>query len=60
MEEKELDIAREDFRFGRFKIRIEEETFDFEKYNKFLKDHEEDIKEFKSKQKAAFNEEVKL
>lgn len=60
VEAKELEVMREDFRYGRFKIRVEEEVFDFEEYNRFLKEHEEDINEFKAKQKKAFDEEVKL
>jgi len=60
IDEKELDIQRDQFREGRFNIRIEEEEFRLADYTRFLEENAESIEEFKSKQQAAFNKEVTL
>jgi urea carboxylase len=48
---------REDFPRGRFKLKIEENTFNLKEYKEFLESNDESIKEFKSTQQEAFDEE---
>jgi len=54
---KELLQFREDFPRGRFKLRIEEETFRLRDYQKFLADNAGAITAFKTGQQAAFEAE---
>ncbi|MBK1878109.1 urea carboxylase [Pelagicoccus mobilis] len=54
---EELLEMRENFVHGRFELRVEESEFDLAEFNKFLSDNEESIKEFKTKQQAAFDAE---
>ncbi|MGC4074167.1 MAG: urea carboxylase [Nibricoccus sp.] len=54
---KELLKFREDFPLGRFKLRIEEETFRLRDYQKFLTDNSASITAFKTKQQASFDAE---
>ncbi|WP_051359812.1 urea carboxylase [Adhaeribacter aquaticus] len=56
--EEELLEMRKGFQQGKTIVRIEESTFDLGAYEKFLKDNEESIDQFKAKQKIAFDEEV--
>jgi len=58
--EAELDILREDFRHGRGALRIDEETFDFARYQRFLEENAADIAAFRATQKRAFEAEVAL
>ncbi len=53
----ELHKMREDFPRGRFKLKIEENTFNLKEYKEFLESNDESIKEFKSTQQEAFDEE---
>lgn len=53
----ELHKIREDFPRGRFKLKIEENTFNLKEYKTFLKENNSSIKEFKQTQQEAFNEE---
>jgi urea carboxylase len=50
----ELLRLREDFLTGRFKLRIEEETFSLRRYNAFLHEIREEAAAFKTRQQAAF------
>ncbi|HKB56438.1 MAG TPA: urea carboxylase [Lacunisphaera sp.] len=54
---KELLQFREDFPRGRFKLRIEEQTFRLRDYQKFLADNSASISAFKSGQQTAFEAE---
>jgi urea carboxylase len=53
----ELLQMREDFIEGRFNLRIEASTLRLQDYRQFLKDHQESIGHFKSRQQAAFEAE---
>jgi len=48
---------REDFLHGKFKLKIEEQTFRLKDYNKFLNDEAATINAFKTKQQNAFDAE---
>ena len=54
---KELLQLREDFPRGRFKLRIEEETFRLGDYRKFLRDNVDSISAFKANQQKSFEAE---
>ncbi len=54
---KELLKFREDFPLGRFKLRVEEQTFRLRDYQKFLTDNASSITAFKTKQQASFDAE---
>lgn len=56
--EEELTVQREAFREGRASIRIDEDVFDFAAHRRFLEEHADDIKNFRSRQQAAFQTEV--
>ncbi len=56
--EAELNRFREDFREGRAVVRIEEETFDYAAYQRFLDDNAASIAAFKARQADAFRAEV--
>ncbi|PRD36781.1 UNVERIFIED_CONTAM: Urea amidolyase [Trichonephila clavipes] len=58
--EAELEVLREDFREGRFRVRIEEESFDLGEHARFLADNAGDIAAFRVRQKQAFEAEVAL
>jgi len=58
--EDELTQLRDDFREGRARIRIEETQFDFAAHQQFLADHAESIADFRQRQAAAFEQEVRL
>ncbi|WP_416413169.1 urea carboxylase [Pantoea sp. App145] len=58
--EDELTQLRDDFREGRARIRIEETVFDFAAHQQFLAEHAASIDEFRSRQAAAFEQEVTL
>jgi urea carboxylase len=51
-----LDM-RQDFLYGKFNIKIEEETFSLRDYNAFLATNESDISRFKTQQQIAFEAE---
>ncbi|WP_028081577.1 5-oxoprolinase/urea amidolyase family protein [Solimonas soli] len=53
----ELAEAREAFPHGRYPLRIEETTFSYAAYARFLADHAASITAFKAKQQAAFEAE---
>ncbi len=55
--ESELLEMRTDFMTGKFKLRIEESTFDLKQYNQFVKLNSESIQAFKTKQQSAFEAE---
>ncbi|MES1980911.1 MAG: urea carboxylase [Pseudomonadota bacterium] len=55
--EQELTKMRVDFIAGRFKLKVEEQTFSLKNYNQFLVDNERQIAEFRGKQRGAFAEE---
>lgn len=55
----ELLKLREDFLPGRFKLRIEHETFRLRDYNKFLNDNKASIDAFKTHQQKGFEAERK-
>jgi len=55
--EDELLQMREDFPRGHCGIKIEETHFSLAEYQQLLEDNAEDIKEFKTRQQAAFEEE---
>ena len=57
---EELFKDREDFLRGRFKIKIEETSFNLGKYEQFLKEHEDTIRAFKDHQEASFEAERKM
>lgn len=54
---EELARIREDFPHGRYRLRIEEDTFSLSDYQAFLAREETDIRRFKETQQQAFNEE---
>lgn len=54
---EELQKMREDFIHGRFELKVEEDVFDLQQFNEFLKENEPSISEFKEKQQAAFDAE---
>ncbi len=54
---KELLQMRENFPRGKFKLKIEEQTFRLRDYNAFLSDNTDSIAAFKTKQQAAFEAE---
>jgi urea carboxylase len=54
---KELLKFREDFPLGRFKLRVEEQTFRLRDYQKFLTDNSASINAFKTKQQESFDAE---
>lgn len=56
--EDELTQLRADFRAGRHRIEIEEETFDFAAHQAFLAEHAPEIAEFRAKQQIAYEKEV--
>jgi urea carboxylase len=53
----ELLQMREDFLHGKFKLKIEEQTFRLKDYNQFLTNEAETINAFKTKQQNAFDAE---
>ena len=57
---EEILKDREDFLRGRFKIKIEETSFNLGKYEQFLKEHEDTIRAFKDHQEASFEAERKM
>lgn len=58
--EEELTAQREAFREGRLSLRIEEDYFSLAEHEQFLQDNAASIAEFKTKQQAAFTQEVAL
>ncbi|HEY9155870.1 MAG TPA: urea carboxylase, partial [Opitutaceae bacterium] len=54
---KELLQMREDFPRGRFKLKVEEQTFRLSDYRKFLDEESDSIASFRQKQRQAFSEE---
>ncbi|WP_353614173.1 urea carboxylase [Mangrovibacter phragmitis] len=56
--ETELTEFRDAFREGLATVRVEESTFDFAEYTRFLADNAQDIADFRSRQQAAFASEV--
>ncbi|WP_158368058.1 urea carboxylase [Candidatus Williamhamiltonella defendens] len=58
--EEELTRQRDDFREGRTRIRIEETLFDFVAHQQFLTAHADSISEFRTRQSAAFKQEVTM
>lgn len=54
---EELLQIREDFPRGKFKLNIEEETFRLKDYKKFLNDEAATIRDFKTTQQQAFDDE---
>ncbi|MFO1388284.1 urea carboxylase [Cellvibrio sp.] len=58
--EEELTAQREAFREGKLNLRIEESFFSLAEHEKFLQDNAASIAEFKTKQQAAFTQEVAL
>ena len=57
VEAAELLQMREDFLHGKFKLKIEEQTFRLKDYNQFLNNEAETINAFKTKQQNAFDAE---
>lgn len=57
---EEILEDREKFLRGKFDIKIEETTFSFKEYKKFLADNEETIKKFKEHQEASFEAERQM
>lgn len=55
---EELVQIRRDFPNGRYSLRIEETTFNLQKYRAYLNEHADAIGEFTSKRDAAFAEEL--
>ena len=55
--EDELLDMRQDFLYGKFNVKIEEQTFSLRDYNNFLVTNEADIARFKTQQQSAFNAE---
>ncbi len=55
--EEELSQHRKDFIEGRFKLRIEETTFNLKKYKEFLEIENDSISTFRTMQQKAFQEE---
>lgn len=58
--EEELTEQREAFREGRLSLRIEEDYFSLAEHEEFLLENAASIAEFKTKQQAAFTQEVAL
>jgi urea carboxylase len=58
--EAELTEQREAFREGRMQLKIEESFFSLAEHEQFLADNAASITEFKTKQQAAFTQEVAL
>jgi urea carboxylase len=58
--EDELTEFRTAFREGRAQVRVEEVEFDFAEYQHFLDENEDDISDFRNRQKRAFDSEVAL
>jgi urea carboxylase len=56
--EAELLEQREAFRTGQFKIRIDEETFDYAEHRRFLAENSQSIAAFREAQQAAFTREI--
>jgi urea carboxylase len=56
--EVELLEQREAFRTGQFKIRIDEEVFDYAAHRRFLTENAESIAAFRAGQQAAFEREI--
>jgi len=54
---EELMRHREDFLTGLFQLRVEETTFSFKEYQKFLAENADSIADFRTQQRAAFGEE---
>ena len=57
MGKDELLQSRRDFIAGRFKLKVEETTFNLKQYNLFLQQNKNTISAFKAKQQAAFEAE---
>jgi len=57
VEADELLQMRQDFPHGKFKLKIEEETFRLKDYQQFLSTEAESINAFKTRQQAAFDAE---
>lgn len=55
--EAELLRIREDFPLGRYRLKIEQTTFNLGEYNRFLADNAASIAAFKQRQQAAFEAE---
>lgn len=58
--EAELTRLREDFRYGRHQIDIQETLFDLGEYEQFLAENRDSIEAFRSRQDEAFAHEVAL
>jgi urea carboxylase len=58
VEEAELLEQREAFRRGQFRIRIDEEIFDYAEHQRFLAENAESIAQFRTVQQAAFDREI--
>lgn len=58
--EAELIQMRDDFREGRFEVKVSDAEFDYAAYLKYLSDEAGSIAEFQAKQKMAFDSEVAL
>jgi len=58
--EAELTAQREAFREGRLGVRIEEDYFSLAEHEQFLQENAASIAEFKTRQQAAFTQEVAL
>ena len=54
---EEILKYREDFLRGKFKVEIEETTFNLGEYRKFIEDNKDSIKAFKNHQEASFEAE---
>ncbi len=54
---EELLKLREEFPLGRFKLKIEETTFRYADYERFLEEHADEIAEFRETQREAFRAE---
>ena len=57
VEADELHAMRDDFRAGRFQLKVEHETFKLRDYHAFLRDNTASIDAFKATQKIAFETE---
>jgi urea carboxylase len=55
--EEELLQIRADFPLGRYRLKIEEQTFSLKEYNRFLAGERDSIAAFKQRQQAAFDAE---
>jgi len=58
VEERELAQLRDEFRHGRHSLVVREEVFDFGCYQRFLKENDASIADFRERQHAAFVDEV--